>query len=261
MELESEDGENEGRRHEHQERHPPVECVGEQTGCDRAHERTNGISRAVGTEHPAAAFDRVVVGEQGVVGGIDDRLADAATASGDGEHHHPAGQPGEATEHRPHERTGDGQGYTARAIGVLGDWYLQRQCPNRGQGDEPEHLGVVEVEVIADVGQQDTEGGAVQFVDGVQPEQHHQWVGRLSAAQAAQPLHRVRHVTGKATNDTLRHVASTLRPVSSLTIVSRNFTHRPPSPPGSTSSTSRTPKPVDRSCQASSLMNQRVPIR
>ena len=34
--------------------------------------------------------------------------------------------------------------------------------------------GVAEAEVVADVGQQDGEGGPVELVDGVEPEQHEQ---------------------------------------------------------------------------------------
>ena len=53
-----------------------------------------------------------------------------------------------------------------------GDGHLQderRQTHDGDQGEDP--LGV-EPEVVADLGQQDAEGGAVELVDGVETEQH-----------------------------------------------------------------------------------------
>ena len=80
------------------------------------------------------------------------------------------------------------QRHPARPVGVLGDRHLQRECGDRHEGDEAEHLGVVEVELVADVRQQDAEGGAVELVDGVEAEQHHQWERRLASADVAQPF-------------------------------------------------------------------------
>ena len=39
--------------------------------------------------------------------------------------------------------------------------------------------------MFADLGQQDAECGAVEFVDGVEPEEDHQRVHRLAAAHVA----------------------------------------------------------------------------
>ena len=77
------------------------------------------------------------------------------------------------------QRARDGQRHALRAVGVLGDRHLQRERGDRRQRHQAEHLRVVEVELVADVGQQDAERGAVEFVDGVQAEQHHQRERRL----------------------------------------------------------------------------------
>ena len=46
---------------------------------------------------------------------------------------------------------------------------------------------VAQVEVVADVGQQDGEAGAVELVDGVQPEEHEQREGRRAERHGRRP--------------------------------------------------------------------------
>jgi hypothetical protein len=125
------------------------------------------------------------------VRGVDDRLAQAAAAAGDGEPDDAGGQAGHAAEHTPDERAADGQRHAARPVGVLRDGHLQCQRSDGRQRHQPEHARVVEVELVTDVGQQDAERGAVEFVDGVEAEQDHQRIGTLATAHAAQPLHRM----------------------------------------------------------------------
>ena len=81
----------------------------------------------------------------------------------------------------------DGQRHATRPVGVLGDRHLQGEGGDRHQGDQAEHLGVVEVELVADVRQQDPERGAVELVDGVEAEQHDQREGGLATADVTQP--------------------------------------------------------------------------
>ena len=85
------------------------------------------------------------------------------------------------------DRADDRQRDAARSIGVLGDRHLQGEGGDRHQRDEAEHLGVVEVELVADVRQQDSERRAVELVDRVEAEQHHEREGGLAAADVAQP--------------------------------------------------------------------------
>ena len=70
------DGEDDGRDHEDQERNPPVEVVGEQTGAQRADERADGIGRAMEAVHPRPRLDGVVVGDQRVVRRVDHGFAE-----------------------------------------------------------------------------------------------------------------------------------------------------------------------------------------
>ena len=122
-----EDGEQHSGYHEQQEGHPPPERVGQHSGAERPDERTHSVRCAVGAEHLATTFDGVVVGQQRVVGGIDDGLTQAAAAAGNGEQHHPRRKPGHAAERRPHERTEDGQRHPAGTIGILRNGHLQGQ--------------------------------------------------------------------------------------------------------------------------------------
>ena len=60
----------------------------------------------------------------------------------------------------------------AVAVGQRRDRHLEEQRA-RGvtRATTAEHALQVEVELVADLGQQDAEGGAVELVDGVEPEQ------------------------------------------------------------------------------------------
>ena len=62
---------------------------------------------------------------------------------------------------------------------------LLDELRDRHQGDEPKDLGVVEMELVADVREQDAEGCAVELVDGVQPEEHDEREGGLTSADIA----------------------------------------------------------------------------
>ncbi len=163
----------------------PTEGVGEQAGRQRTDERTDGVGRAVGAEHPAAGVDRVVVGDQRVVRRVDHRLADRAAAAGDAQHDDPGGQAGQPAEERPGDRADDGQRHPAGTVGELGDRNLQRERGDRHQGHEAEDLGVVEVELVADVRQQDAEGRAIELVDCVETEQHDEREGCLATTDVA----------------------------------------------------------------------------
>ncbi len=49
----------------------------------------------------------------------------------------------------------------------------------------------VDVEALADVWQQDAEGGSVEFVDGIQREEHEERKRGLSATYRGEPHHRM----------------------------------------------------------------------
>ena len=85
-EAQGEDGDDQRRDDEHEERHAPAEGEGEHPGRQRPDEAADGVGRAVRAVHRAARLDRVVVGEQRVVRRVDHRLADGAAAAGDGQH-------------------------------------------------------------------------------------------------------------------------------------------------------------------------------
>src|SRR4051794_4830060 len=126
------------------------------------------------------------------------------------------------------------------------------------------------MELVADVGKQDGEGRAVELVDRVEPEQHHQREGRLTltdvaqpsarvAARGEEPAHQTVSSTGRATAGACGPGASgsTLRPglVSRRTHTSRIVIHSAPRPPGSINRTNSTPAPVDSSCHSCDVMN------
>ena len=86
LQPQREHDEDEGRDGEDEERRPPAERGGEQAGGERADERADGVGGAVEREHPGPGRDVVVVGEQRVVGRVDDGLAEAGAGAGDAEH-------------------------------------------------------------------------------------------------------------------------------------------------------------------------------
>ena len=217
--VQAEGGErdDDGGDDEHEERHAPPEGVGQQPGRQRADERTHGVGRPVHAEHPVAGFDGVVVGEQRVVRRVDHRLADRTATAGDGEHDERRGQPGQTGEAGPHQRATDDERHPPAAVGELGDRHLEGEGGDARHGDERQHRAQVEIERVADLRQQDPEGGPVELVDGVEAEQDHQRVHRLTATRLAEPLARVAHGVPHATHGTCTSVpgAGTVEPAAS----------------------------------------------
>ena len=73
------------------------------------------------------------------------------------------------------------------AIGHPGDRDLERQCEGQDHRDEREQPREAEAELVADVGREDGEGGAVEFVDRVEPEQDQQCVAGAGARDRVEP--------------------------------------------------------------------------
>ena len=121
-----------------------------------------------------ADLGRVVVGDQGVVRRVDDglaqRRADACDRK-DGDHRSQTGPDGEQT---PGGGTDDRHAHPGPAVGVVPDEHLATEREERHGPDEAEDAAEIEIEVVADVGCEDDEGGAVELVDRVEPEQDEQ---------------------------------------------------------------------------------------
>ena len=116
---------------------------------------------------------------------VDDGLADGAAAAGDGEHHESGGETGQPREARPHERAGDRQRHPPSTVGDLGDRHLEGERGHARHGDDRQHRLQVEPELVADLGKEDAEGGAVELVDGVEAEQDDEWIGGFAGTDAA----------------------------------------------------------------------------
>ena len=63
----------------------------------------------MGAEDPATTFNRVVVGQQRVVRGVNDGLANRRAGSGDGEYHYTHRKSGHTAEQTPHQSADDGE--------------------------------------------------------------------------------------------------------------------------------------------------------
>src|ERR687898_3242731 len=81
----------------------------------------------------------------------------------------------------------DGDRHTAPPVGVEPDRQRQDDRRDERQRHDPEDAVGVEPEVVTDLGQQHAEGGAVELVDHVEPEQHAQWVQRRPAGGPLRP--------------------------------------------------------------------------
>ena len=186
---------------EDEERHPPAERVGEQPGRQRTDERADRVGGAVRAEHACCATRS----------GSSRRAASCASDRSTAlpialplramvSRTTPVARPVMPAEHRPHaarRRSPAAPAASGRRTGRSAPAARARR-PTRA-ATRPSTARVVEVELVADVRQQDAERGAVELVDGVQPEQHDERVRRLAAAHLAQPRHRVaRRAAGTA---------------------------------------------------------------
>ena len=109
------------------------------------------------------------------------------------EHQDVVAEAGEQREDAPDQRrrlSGD----RAPGCGGRPDWAIgtcRSSAPTAHDGDQGEDAREVEAEVVADLGQQDAEGGAVELVDHVEAEQDEQGVDRAVAGQLVEGPPRV----------------------------------------------------------------------
>ena len=196
-----EHGEDDRGDHEDQERHAPVEVEREHARGERSDECADGVGGSMEAVHARPRLDGVVVGDQRVVSGVDHRLAERRPGPGDRQQNQSGGESGHAREHGPHEGAADHERDPLGLVRVLGDGDLQRQRCNRRQRHDRQRGGDVDVERLADLGQQNAERRAIEFVDCVEPEQHDQRERRLAAAQVGHPLLRMAHAVGEPLDD------------------------------------------------------------
>ena len=191
VQLQGEQAEHHGRNDEDEERHSPAEPIREETGQDRPDDSPDCIGCAMEAVHVGAGLDGVVVGDQRVVVRVDERLAERRAAAHDGQEDEPRGQTGEPRERGKEHGPEDHQRNPLGAVRPLGDRDLQRQCGDGGQGNDRQRRRQVDAEALLDVREHDAERRSVEFVDGVQSEQHDQRERRLTTADRPQPHHRV----------------------------------------------------------------------
>ena len=191
MQFQREQREDHGRDDEDQERHSPAEPVGEQAGGDRPDDPADGVRRPVEAVHVRARLDRVVVGDQGVVGRVDERLAERRPAASDGQHDQTRWRARSCPEN---ECQAAGRRPTTSGIRFerSANWAIGTCSASAATDDSATIDNVVvqvDAEAFADVREQDAEGGSVEFVDGVQREQDEQRERGLAAAdrRAATP--------------------------------------------------------------------------
>ena len=87
-----------------------------------------------------------------------------------------------ANENSDHDdRAEQRQPHPRPAVGVVGDRDLEDERHAADQADDREDPLVVEPEGVADLREEDAEGGAVELVDGVEAEEDEQRVDRAAA--------------------------------------------------------------------------------
>ena len=149
-------------------------------------------------EDGGTPLNGVVVGQQRVVGRVDHCPSDSRSGPRDDQHPCRGRCTGDDREQGPHGCAGQGDEHAVAAIGPCGDRHLQRQCKEGRERHECEDSAVRHVEGIADIRQKDPEGGAVQFVDAVQAEQHQQRKRRRAAGQLSHRSPRMAEPAGPA---------------------------------------------------------------
>jgi hypothetical protein len=137
-------------------------------------------------EDPRTLLRRVIVREQRVVSGIDDGLAEARPDPHDIEHPHVDREAGARREDRPDDSTDERKADAVGSIGVVRDRDLQQQRSRRRDSDNGEDPGEVESECLLDVRQEHAEARAIEFVDGIEPEEDDE---RVHREVSGQPTH------------------------------------------------------------------------
>ncbi len=175
-------------------RHPKLKAsMPPSTGPEELPDR---VGRPVERVHAGAHARRVVVGQQGVVGGIDHRPPDRRAAADDGQHHDADGQAGQEGEEPPRDGPGDDDRHALVPVGHGGDRHLEAEGGDVDDGDQGQQALGVEVEGVPDLGEEDPERGAVELVHHVQAEEHEQGVDRAVPGERVQPPDRVDQPAG-----------------------------------------------------------------
>ena len=92
--------------------------------------------------------------------------------------HKREGEPGREREQRPRHRTEEREAHAREAVGVERDRHLEDQSHAADEAEDREDPLVVEAERVADLREEDAEGGAVELVDRVEGEEDQQRVHR-----------------------------------------------------------------------------------
>jgi hypothetical protein len=191
--LQAEDHHDHRRDRVDEERRTPTPRIREDAGEERTDERADRVRGAVEGVHLRAVLRRVVVGDQRVVRRVDHRLADARAGSHDHEEPHGERDAGAERERGPGDCADEREPNAWCTVGVVGDRHLQQQRDAADEADDRQRTLQVEVELVADVGQEDAERGAVELIDGVEAEQDEQRVHGTAAGDAFEPALDLRH--------------------------------------------------------------------
>ncbi len=132
-------------------------------------------------------LDRVVVGQQRIVGRVDDGPSDPRTHAHDDQEPPDRRQAGQEREDRQHRRPTGGHPNAGETIGGVRDRHLQRQRPERDQRDQGQDAGVGEAVRVADLGHEDGEGRPIQLVHRIESEQHQQRIDRTVTREVGEP--------------------------------------------------------------------------
>ncbi len=250
-----------------EERRPPAERLGHVPRPDAAHQGTDRVARPVEGEDPGPPLDRVVVGEQGRVRGLDERLAHLH--AGHGERQRPDA-PRQADRHRE-DREDDAahqrQAHPVAPVGDGGDRHRQPEGGAEGQHERHGHAGHARVELVRDGRARHRQRHPGQLVDGVEAEEDGDRRGRPVPGQVVEPPHRVAQPAREPPPPPTRPPAALTWAPPSLgagpappTARSRVRNSAPPSPPGTSSSTSSTPR-AELSSRHSPWRNHCPPLR
>ena len=190
--------EHDRRDHEHEEGNAPAEGLGKEPAEDRAQERTHRVGQPVEAEHVGADLGGVVVRDQRVVRRPHHGAAHARTGSGDHQHEDRGRETGEEAEHGPRRGPDHRDPCSVDPVGVVGEGDLEEEPAECRERDQGEVALVVEAEVVADLGSEDSEDRAIELVDGVEAEEDDQRVERVPGgdvvevpARTSRPAHRV----------------------------------------------------------------------